>query len=186
MVSLMSLWLPILLSAVVVFLLSWLIHMLLPFHRGDFRKAPSEDEVMDSLRRLNIPNGDYMVPHPGSPQAMRSPEFQEKFKRGPVLTMTVMTGASSMGSSLIQWLLYCVVVSLFAAYLASRALAPGAPYLSVFRFAGTTAFVGYSLALWQNSIWYKQSWAKTLKYTIDGMIFGLFTGGMFGWLWPKM
>ena len=45
--------------------------------------------------------------------------------------------------------------------------------------------VGYSLASWQNTIWYKRSWAITLRTTIDGLIYGLLTAGTFGWLWPK-
>ena len=93
-VSLVSLWLPILLSAVIVFVLSWLMHMLLPFHRGDFHKVPSEDEVMDSLRRFNIPNGDYMIPHPGSPQEPEPPEqvhaVRTLCRRGPPRSLKIL------------------------------------------------------------------------------------------------
>jgi len=38
--------------------------------------------------------------------------------------------------------------------------------------------------LWQMSIWYRRSWSTTLKATLDGVIYGLLTGGAFGWLWP--
>jgi hypothetical protein len=72
----------------------------------------------------------------------------------------------------------------FAAYLASRALPPGAPYLEVFRFAGCTAFVGYTLALWQMTIWYRRALGTTIRSTIDGLIYALLTAGVFGWLWP--
>jgi hypothetical protein len=78
-----------------------------------------------------------------------------------------------------------VVVEIFAAYIAGRALSAGAPYLHVFRFAGATAFVGYSLALWQMSIWYRRAWSSTIKATVDGLIYALLTGGVFGWLWPR-
>ena len=186
MVSLTSLVLPILISAVIVFLASWLVHMLLPFHRSDFKKVAAEDELMDAIRKLNIPPGDYMIPHAGSPEGMRSAAFQEKFKKGPVLTMTVMPGGSmNMGSNLIQWFVYCVIVNLIAAYVATRALGPGAHYLQVFRFAGTTAFVGYAVAMWQDSIWYKRSWGTTFRNTIDGLLYGCLTAGTLGWLWPK-
>ena len=89
-----------------------------------------------------------------------------------------------MGKSLVQWFIYSLVVSVFAAYIADIALEPGAHYLAVFRFAGTTAFIGYSLALMQNSIWYKKSWSATFKSMFDGLIYALFTAGVFGWLWP--
>ena len=84
-----------------------------------------------------------------------------------------------------MWFVYLLVVSYFAAYIASRALAPGAYYLEVFRFAGATAFIGYAVALWQMSIWYHRSWGTTIRNTIDGLIYGLLTAGVFGWLWPR-
>jgi len=188
MVPLMSLWLPILLSAVLVFVASSIIHMFLPYHKNDFGKVPSEDEVMAALGRFSIPPGEYMIPRPGSPEAMKSPEFIEKVKRGPVAMLTVMppipSGTPSMTSNLIQWFIYCVVVSIFAGYVASRAVGPGAEYLTVFRFAGTVAFAGYTLALYQQSIWYHHAWSTALKQTFDGLVYGLLTAGAFGWLWP--
>lgn len=185
MVSVLSLWLPILLSAVIVFLVSSLIHMVLGYHRTDFRKVPSEDQVMDALREFGIPPGDYVIPHAGSSKEMGSPEFIEKATKGPVAFMTVYpSGPPAMGKNLVQWFVYCVVVGIFAAYIGGRAVGPGADYLEVFRFTGCTAFVGYALALWQNSIWYRRAWSTTLKSTFDGLIYGLLTAGTFGWLWP--
>ena len=187
MVPVMSLWLPILLSAVIVFVASSIIHMVLPYHRGDYKKLPDEDGVMDAFRKFAITPGDYLFPKPDSPKAMKDPAFLEKWSKGPVGMVTIMTSAArpSMGKSLALWFLYCVVVEIFAAYIAGRALQPGAPYLSVFRFAGATAFVGYALGLWQNTIWYGRAWTTTLKTNIDGLIYALLTGGVFGWLWPK-
>jgi hypothetical protein len=185
MVSVMSLWLPILLSAVFVFVVSSVIHMLLPYHRSDFGKVPSEDDVMDALRRFDIPPGEYVIPCAGSPEAMKSPEFLDKTKKGPVAFMTVLpSGPPAMGKQLIQWFVYCVVVGIFAAYIASRAVAPGGDYLAVFRFVGCTAFLCYAVALWQNSIWYRRAWSTTLKSTFDSLVYALFTAGTFGWLWP--
>lgn len=186
MVPMMSLWVPILLSAVIVFVASSVIHMMLPYHRTDVGKVPAEDEVMDALRKIGIPPGDYFLPCPGSPKQRKDPDFIDKMKKGPVAFLTVMeSGPPSMGKSLALWFLYCIAVGLFAAYVAGRALAPGAQYLAVFRFAGSTAFVGYALALWQNSIWYKRAWSTTLKSTFDGLVYALLTAGTFGWLWPS-
>lgn len=186
MVAIMSLWIPILLSAVIVFMVSSIIHILLPYHRTDFGKVPSEDEVMEALRKFSIPPGNYVIPCAGSPKVMRSPEFIEKATRGPVAFMTVLqSGPPSMGGSLIQWFIYCVVVGMFAAYIAGRALGPDAQYMAVFRFAGCTAFIGYAMALLQNSIWYKRNWSATLKSMLDGLIYALVTAGTFGWLWPS-
>jgi hypothetical protein len=186
MISLTALWLPILLSAVIVFVASSIIHMVLPWHKGDYPKMPNEEKAMDALRPLAIPPGDYMVPRPASMQDMKSPEFLEKLKKGPVMMVTVMpNGPSSMGRNLGMWFVYSIVISFFAAYIASRALPAGAHYLEVFRFAGATAFIGYSAALWPMSIWYRRAWSITIKSTIDGLIYGMLTAGTFGWLWPR-
>jgi hypothetical protein len=186
MVRLAMLWLPILLASGLVFVVSSIIHMVLPWHKNDFPKLPSEDKVMDALRPLALPPGDYLVPRASGMADMRSPEFTEKLKKGPVLMMTVYpNGPLSMGKSLVQWFLYSLVVSTFAAYIAGRALPAGTVYLQVFRFAGATAFIGYSLALWQLTIWYHRDWKITLKSTVDGMIYALVTAGVFGWLWPR-
>lgn len=186
MTDLAALWLPILLSSVVVFLASSVIHMMLLWHRNDYPKVPNEDKVMNALRPLAIPPGDYMLPRASSMQEMRTPEFVEKIKKGPVMVLTVMPNEMpGMGKNLVQWFLYSAVVGFFAAYVAGRALPVGAQYLDVFRFVGTTTFIGYSVALWQMSIWYKRSWSTTLKATVDGLVYALLTAGTFGWLWPR-
>ena len=185
MIVLSALWLPILLSAVIVFVVSSIIHMATPWHESDYPKVPNEDKVMDALRPFNIPPGDYMMPRPASVQDMKSSEFLEKRNKGPVMMFTVMPGGSvSMGKNLVQWFLYSVVVGIFAAYIAGRALPAGAHYLQVFRFVSVTAFMGYSVALWQFSIWYRRAWGTTIRSTIDGLIYALLTAGVFGWLWP--
>ena len=186
MVELSTLWLPILLSAVIVFLASSIIHMATSLHKNDYLKVPNEEKVMDTIRPLNIPPGDYMIPRCMSSKEMKSPEFTEKLKKGPVMLFTVYpNGPFAMGQSLVQWFLYSIVIGIFSAYVSGRALTVGAEYLQVFRFAGVTAFMGYAVALWQLSIWYKRSWGTTFRLTIDGLLYALLTAGAFGWLWPR-
>jgi len=186
MTGLSALWLPILVSSVLVFVASSLIHMASPWHKSDYPKLANEAQVMDALRPLAIPPGDYFVPRPSSRDDMRSPAFAEKVKRGPVVVFTVMPGGSmSMGRNLVLWFLYCIVVSSFAGYIAGRALPQTTPYLQVFRFAGATAFIGYAVALWQMSIWYRRAWTTTIKASVDGLIYACLTAGSFGWLWPR-
>jgi hypothetical protein len=187
MVATSSLLLPIFVSAVFVFLGSFVIHMALPFwHKTDYPQLPNEDKVMDALRPLAIPPGDYMMPRGKDMKEMKTPEFDEKMKKGPVMVLTVMAnGPWSMGPALAMWFVYSVVISFFSAYITSHALPARANYLEVFRFIGATAFMGYSLGLWQMSIWYKRSWTTTIKSTIDGLVYACLTAGTFGWLWPK-
>ena len=186
MVPIVALWLPILLSAVIVFVISSILHMVFPYHRSDFAQVPNEDDVMDSLGKFTIPPGEYVIPFAGSSKERSSPEFLEKMKKGPLAFMTVMTpGPPAMGKSLGQWFLYSVVVGIFAAYVVGRLVGPGADSVTIFRFTGAIAFAGYTLALWQNSIWYKRKWSTTLKSTFDGLLYSFGTGAAFAWLWPS-
>jgi len=186
MITLASLWLPIVLSAVLVFVLSSVIHMMLGYHANDVVAVPDEEAARKAIGPLKLPPGDYSIPRASSMAAMKSPEYAEKLNQGPVTFLTVLpNGPISMGKSLAQWFLYSLLVSFVAAYVASRALEPGAHYLSVFRFVGVTAFASYSLALLQNSIWWSRNWGATLKSVVDGLIYAAFTAGVFGWLWPS-
>ena len=186
MTALSSLWLPILLAAVLVFVASSIIHMMTPWHKSDFPKLANEDSVLAGLRALTIPPGDYMVPCPGSMDEMKSPEFKAKMAQGPRVVMTVMPdGPFSMGKNLVQWFVYSLVIGVFAAYLVGRTTPPGAPYMHVFQLTAVTAFMGYSLALWPMSIWYHRSWTTTVKSTVDGAVYALLTAGTFAWLWAR-
>lgn len=186
MVPLTALWLPILLSAVIVFVASSILHMVLPIHKSDYRKLPDENKLMDAMRTAGVtPGREYRFPF-CTMKEMKSPEAQERFKRGPVGVLTITpSGLPAMGKLLGQWFVYCVVVSFFTAYLTGRTRVEGTQYLEVFRVAGTTAFLAYSLAQIQNAIWRGASWVVTFKHVLDGLIYGLLTAGTFGWLWPR-
>jgi len=186
MVPVLSLWLPIVLSAVFVYIASSIIHMVLRYHRADMTALPHEDEAREALRRYDIPPGDYFTPWGGSMAAMKDPAFIAKMKEGPVALMTfVPPGPPKMGKNLLLWFLYSIVVSGLAAYVTGHALPVGAGYRGVFRIAGCVAFAGYSLALLQNSIWYYRNWGTTLRSMFDGLIYAGLTAGTFGWLWPR-
>lgn len=185
MVSLGALWLPIVLSAVAVFAVSSIIHMLLKYHNNDYVQVPQEAAVMDALRGFEIPPGDYSMPRCTDMKEMGSPEFIEKQKQGPNIIMTVLPNEPmKMGGSLAGWFVYCLFVGLLVAYVTRLALDPGAEYMMVSRVAGSVAFCCYAVGEIPNSIWYKKGWGATLKHVFDGLLFALFTGGVFGWLWP--
>ena len=187
MIHFYALWLPILLSSFAVFFLSFLIHTVLPWHKGDYQKVPNEDKVREAIRPLMIPPGEYMVPRASGGKEVRSPEFQQKMKDGPILILTVRPNGPfvSMTPMLIKWFLYLIVIGIFVAYITAHALPMGAPYLHVFRFAGATAFFCYAVAQWEMPIWWWRSMSLTIKATVDGLIYALVTAGFFGWLWPR-
>lgn len=185
MVSLAALWLPILLSAVIVFIASSILHMVLPYHKNDYSKLPDEEKVVAALRGMTLPRGLYIFPY-CTHQEMKKPEMVEKYKKGPVGHMTIFpSGQINMGKYLGQWFVYCLIVAFFAAYLASRTLMPGTHYLQVFRVVGTAAFMAFGIGTLANGIWKGQPWGMTIKETVDGLIYGLLTAGTFGWLWPR-
>ncbi len=185
MVSIMALWLPILLSAVFVFIISSLIHTVFGYHANDYQKLPDEEKIAEALQPFNIPPGDYVTPKPANSKDMKSEEYQGKLNKGPVVFLTVLpNGPFNMTSNLIQWFVYSLLIGIFCAYVAGRIYGPDAYYLDIFRFVGTTAFLAYSMALIQNSIWSYRSWSATFKFVFDGFIYALFTAGTFGWLWP--
>jgi len=186
MTTVAALWLPILLSAVIVFIASSVIHMAPLWHRNDYPKMPREAEALEALRPLAIPPGDYFLPRAGGMQEMRTSEFKEKLNRGPVVLLTVMpNGPIAMRRNLVLWFVFLIVVSVFVALLTSRTLPIGTPYPRVFKVAGTVAFMGYALALCELSIWYRRAWSLTLKAVFDGLIYAALTAGTFGWLWPR-
>ena len=185
MVSLTSLWLPILLSAVAVFVASSVIHMVLRYHHSDFRRIATEDDIMRAIGSNVVP-GEYIFPYPeGGMAAMKDPAFVEKRTRGPAGILRVLpSGMPSLGAPLAKWFVYSLVVSLFAAYLASRAL-PAAPADGeVFRFTATVGFIAYGLGNVSDSIWYGRAWGNTMKTLLDALIYGAAMGAVFVWMWP--
>ena len=185
MVPLATLWLPILLSAVIVFVASSLMHMLLKYHQGDYRQLPDEDKILAALRPAGLKRGLYIFPF-CTHKDMKSPALIEKYKQGPVGHMTILpNGPPVMAKFLIQWFVFCLLVGVFVAYLAAHTLAPGTQYLIVFRVVGTAAFLAYGLGNLSNGIWKGQTWSATIKEVIDGLVYGLLTAGTFGWLWPR-
>ena len=186
MVSLTALWLPIVLSAVVVFIASSIIHVGLKYHNSEYRQLPDEGSVLGAMRNGKIAPGFYAFPYAGSMKEMGTPEMMEKYTQGPVGTVNINpSGAPAMGKSLGLWFAFTLVVGVFAGYLASRTLAPGTHYLQVFRVVGCASFMAYSLAYFSDAIWKMKPWSMALKHVFDGLVYGLLTAGVFGWLWPQ-
>lgn len=185
MVHLASLWLPILVSAVVVFFASSIIHMVLPYHRSNYRPLPDEDKILSVLRSANLTRGLYNFPF-CTHKDMKTPAVQEKFKQGPVGFLTIYpTGPVNLGKFLGQWLIFCGLISVFVAYLAGHTVVPAAPFRHVLRVAGTAAFMPYGLSPLVNAIWKGQTWSMTLKEVFDGIVYAVLTAGTFAYLWPK-
>lgn len=183
MVTVASLWLPILVSAAVVFVVSAMVWMVMPHHKKDFAPVENEDELMDAVRKSASRVGMYYFPFPTSGE--QNPEYKKRADKGPVGILRVRDPKTvlNMGPALVQSFVLYTVISIFAAYMASD-LGAGAEYMSVFGTAGVTAFMAYGFVGWQESIWFGLPKSVALKHTIDGFVYALLTAGIFGWLWP--
>lgn len=185
MVPLTMLWLPILVSSVIVFVASTLFWMVIKHHAGDYRQIPNEERVLEVLGAGDPSPGLYSFPYVRDWKSI-TPELKKQIEEGPGGFLIVRRpGPLSMTPQLVQYFIYLVGVSLMVAYVSGRALPASADYLAVFRIAGTTAILGYAAALFTRSIWFYQPWRVTLKEVFDGVVYGLLTAGVFGWLWPR-
>jgi hypothetical protein len=184
MVALASLLLPVVLSALFVFVTSFLVHMVLKYHASDYTPLPNEDAVRAALR--GVAPAQYIVPHAGDMKDLEKPEMKQKFIDGPVAVLEVKRpGPPTMTPMLVQWFIFTLVVSFFVAYVASHTLPPGTPYLQVFRVVGAVAFLAYAAGQIPRAIWMGKPWPVAWKEVFDGLLYGLVTAGTFGWLWPR-
>lgn len=185
MITLFQLWLPILLSAVGVFVASSVLHMALKFwHQADYRGFSNENDVAAAIRKGSPAPGIYTLPFCRM-EDMQKPETQEKFKQGPVgMFFLRASGAPNMGIGLTQWFLFCLLVSVFAAYLAAVTLTTGMSGMQVARIVGVAAFMAYGFASLPAGIWWGQPWKAVFKDVIDGAIYATITALVFAWLWP--
>ena len=179
--SIAGLWLPIVVAALICFVASSVIWMVLKWHNSDYRKTQNEEQLRDALR--GAAPGFYLLPYCGDYAEIKAPEMQQKLTEGPVAYLTVVpNGMPPMGPKMLSMIGYFLLVSILAAYVVSRTLAPDADYLAVFRIAGTVAFIANGFAVIPESIWYGRPWPVTAKNLLDALIYGLLTGGVFGWL----
>lgn len=179
--GIVELWLPIVVSAAVCWVMSAIIWTLLKYHNSDYTKTSDEEAVRAALKG-NKP-GFYLLPYCTDPGELKDETVKRKFEDGPLAYITMLpNGLPSMSKNLVGQILYFLAVAIVCAYFVSRTLAPDADYLAVFRVAGTVTFVANSFALVPESIWFGRPWSMTIKNFVDALIYGLLTGGVFGWL----
>lgn len=178
-------WLPIIVSAVFVWIASFLIWMVSPIHRNEWLTLSDEKGFMGALIEIGAKPGQYMFPNAENGKRMKDPDFQELMKRGPMGHMTIWPSPPNMGLFMFTSLILYMVVGLFIAYVAFHSLPPETPYLGRFRITGAMAVAIYCLGRLPNDIWFRTPGTSIARAMLDGVIYGLVTAGTFGWLWPK-
>ena len=184
--SVMQLWLPIVASAIGVFVASSIVHMVLKYHNTDYRRLPNEEEARATLRSSAAAPGMYFVPHMADMKEMQKPENVQKFVEGPIAMITIRpTGKPAMGAPLAQWFVLNVFVSVVAAYLASKMVPAGASFLAICRPVATVTFMSYAAGSISSGIWYGRTWPAVVKELVDAAIYAAVAACIFAWLWPK-
>ncbi len=185
-VTLGTLWLPIVVSAVIVFVASAIIWMGFKFMNADWQMVSGggEDQLREAVRKLNLAPGQYVFPHMMA-SADRAAAMK-KWEEGPVGVLLLRKPAKfSMGKTLVQGFIWMLVISLFAGYVSSHALERGADYLRVFQVAGSSAFMAHGLGIFPEAIWFGRSWKNAWKTALTGLLYACLVAGTFGWLWPR-
>ena len=178
--SILDLWMPILVSSVLVWILSAMVWMVFGWHKSDYSKTRDEEATRAALKGMSP--GGYSVPYCAHNKDMANPDIQKKFQEGPVALITIMPNGMKMGGKLVASFVYNILVGVLCAYFVTRTLAADASYLQVFRIAGAVAFIAYGIAYIQECIWFGRSVSATMKNLLDALLYGLVTGGAFGWL----
>ena len=186
MLALISLWLPILLSAIFVFIASSLVHMVFKWHNSEYLKLPNEDEVRDAIRKESPGPGQYVLPYCTDMKEMGSEDMKKKYVDGPLGILYLKpNGMPKMGPPMISWFLFNVLVAIFTGVLAWHTLHVGAHYRAVFHLVAIASFMAYGLGGIPGAIWMGRPWRSVFKELADAIIYALLMAGTFGWLWPR-
>ena len=184
--ALLSLWLPILLSAVVVFVISSVIHMVLKWHASDYGSLANEDAVRDAIRAGNPKPGRYVMPHCKDMKDMAGEAMLKKYREGPVGHVTLLpNGAPNMGKYLGIWFLWSLAIAVVAALLVSRVYGVDhTPVRGAAKLAGAVTFIAHGFGTVTESIWMGRPWKASAINLLDAALYALGTWAVFLWLWP--
>jgi hypothetical protein len=179
-----KLWLPVVLSAAVCFVLSAASHMLLPWRRNEWGRITDFTALQSAIRGLAP--GIYAFPAAPDQRQQLTPEWKDRWAKGPSGWLTIAhPGAMSIGRSMALSLLVYLLVGFMDAYVAAHALGSAPHYRAVFRIVGTVGFMSYAVGTVFSSIWNDRPWRVYLSDLVDALVLALVTAGIFGWLWPR-
>jgi hypothetical protein len=178
--------LPVVLSAIAVFILSMIIHLAMPWHKTDYAIVPDHDAAIAAIQSLNLSPDDYAMPNVRVPGGGKNPDFVAEFERGPTFHLTMMpAGGMPMGKFMGAWFGFMLLVSAIAGWVTSSIVPPGGDGHAVFHYSAIITACSYGFGGWTLSIWYFRRWSTAFKGTFDAILYGLASGAVFMWMWPK-
>ncbi len=180
-----QLWLPILVSGVVVWIASFVFWMAIGHHNKDVQAIPGEKEFKETINRLNIQPGNYGFPDFHSCKGMSKEEKMKLYDSRPMGLLRVWAPVN-MGVNMLLTFLFYLITSTVIGYLGWAALPhTHDAFGHVMQVLGTAGILAYCFASFPNDLWFQKSKRSMLMNLIDGVVFGLITGAIFAWLWPK-
>lgn len=185
MSDLPALWLPILATAVGVFVASSLIHMVFKWHNSEYRPLPDEDAVAAALRASGVGAGQYALPHCTDMKQMQTPEMLKKYTDGPVALLVLrQPGPPAMGAYLGQWFVLNLVVAALTGLLALQSFGLGGNAHAAGHLVGVATFLAYSVGSASNGVWMARPWRAVAFDALDALIYGTVSALAFMALWP--
>ena len=177
---LINLWLPIILSAVALWVASSVFWTALPHHNQDFDPLPDEDAMMKSVTQLEIPPGRYLFPYPYHPGADRK-ALMEKYTQGPRGSL-VTWDMPNMGKNLGLTFVYFLLISAVTAYVAWAAIGgqEALTFSKVLQIVGGIGVLVFCSSGQLHAIWFPR---RMIMEFVDGIAYGLIIGLIFASLW---
>jgi len=186
MQDLIALWMPIIASAVAVFIVSAIFWMALPHHKPDVQTMDNGEGFRKAIKDLGVAPGNYMFPNCDH-KDMKSPEFQAVWKEGPWGHLRLLPAAPNMGKSLLGTFITFLLISVFVGYLASMMFSGAAADPSakmVFRFCGAAAVLGHVFGGLPHAFFFGKPARFMITDAVDAIVYGIVTGAVFALLWP--
>ncbi len=179
------LWMPILVTAVLIFIASTMIHMVFKWHNADYQKLTNEDDVRAVVHASSAEPGQYMIPYCVDMKEMGGEVMMKKFNDGPVAFLTVRkNGTPAMGSTLFQWFIFTIVIASFAGWIAMSVFSGKADARAAGQMVGLISFLAYGAGSVPLGIWLGKSWGSVAKDLLDAVIYGVISWLVFAWCWP--
>ena len=176
------LWLPIVASAVLLFVLSAASHMALPWRRNEWGRITESEALQASLEGLRP--GLYAFPAAPDPKQQMTKEWRDRWAKGPSGWLTIAPRAPvDMGRNMALSVVAYLLVACLAAYVAWHALGPAPHGRAVFRLVGTLGFMSFGVGTVFESIWYHRPWRAYASDALDALLSGLVMAAAFAWLW---
>ena len=180
--SIPELWLPILVAAIAVWVLSAIVWIVLPHHKSDYAPLPDEDAARAALK--DVRPGMYAIPYDPDQSLQKTPEGKRKYEEGPLALMTFLpSGLPAMGKSLALWFGFCLFMGILIAYVLTRTMSADDGFYAVWQVASTVAWLGFGTGAVPRAIWFGEPWSVTIKTLADALLYALVSGAIFAGLW---